>query len=321
MKRNNERKVFVFNGYGDTGGAFLLYNVGRICHENFGSPVYIVYERKTKRKQGGWHPRFHYKMAFPSISLDEMKQIADAEDVFLCNPAHSTKWFGATLAMKKVMYMQGINTYPVLDIFFDHYVSVSRFVRDHVENVFNVQSQVISPFINHEVFQNKIPWQERSSDILILNYKGYAAIHFGQLLKKFKATHPSELPKFKLIDEPLTQKALAERYNHQKYFLTLNPIEGFGLPPLEAMACGCAVIGFDSMGGRDYFESGRNSLIVPYGDFESLIDVLRFIHHHPDMGKDLAKRAGTTAKRFSYKNFESEWVDYLKRHVYSSQKS
>ena len=48
--------------------------------------------------------------------------------------------------------------------------------------------------------------------------------------------------------------------------------EGFGIPLLEAMACGCAVVGFDSIGGRDYFEHGENAYIVNYGDFEGLAE-------------------------------------------------
>jgi len=36
-------------------------------------------------------------------------------------------------------------------------------------------------------------------------------------------------------------------------FLNFGTNEGFGLPPVEAMACGCAVIGYDGLGGREFF--------------------------------------------------------------------
>jgi glycosyl transferase family 1 len=35
-------------------------------------------------------------------------------------------------------------------------------------------------------------------------------------------------------------------------FLSLSHKESFGLPPLEAMACGCIVAGFHGDGGREY---------------------------------------------------------------------
>lgn len=57
--------------------------------------------------------------------------------------------------------------------------------------------------------------------------------------------------------------------------------EGFGLPPLEAMACGTAVIATDSGGVRDYAQHGLNCLLVPPGRVEPLAGaILRLIHDH-----------------------------------------
>jgi glycosyltransferase involved in cell wall biosynthesis len=38
-----------------------------------------------------------------------------------------------------------------------------------------------------------------------------------------------------------------------KLFLSFSSREGFGLPPLEALACGCLVVGYHGFGGREYF--------------------------------------------------------------------
>lgn len=313
MSRSSN-KVYVYNGYGDTGGAFLNYQIGRICHENFGRKLIIVYNRKVNRKQGGEHPRFHYSYDFPAMSVEKMQERAKPDDLFICNPAHSTKWFGPSLNMKKLMYIQGINTFPVLDIFFDHYACVSKFVQDHINNVYNIKPKIISPFINHSVFKNEIPWEKRSDDILILNYKGYAKVAFEHLHKSF--INKKSTLSFKLIDTVMSQEELADLYNHHKYFLTLNPTEGFGLPPLEAMASGCAVIGFDSMGGRDYFENGQNAFIVPYGDFEQLAYILERMEEDPDIGETLARNGVLTAKSFTFEKFEKDWTEFLAKHVF-----
>ncbi|OWP85518.1 hypothetical protein BWK60_13680, partial [Flavobacterium covae] len=37
-------------------------------------------------------------------------------------------------------------------------------------------------------------------------------------------------------------------------FLSLNYTEGFGLPPVEAMACGCIVIGYTGQAGKEYLK-------------------------------------------------------------------
>jgi glycosyltransferase involved in cell wall biosynthesis len=36
-------------------------------------------------------------------------------------------------------------------------------------------------------------------------------------------------------------------------FLSFNHREGFGMPPVEAMACGCIVVGYAGQGGEEYF--------------------------------------------------------------------
>lgn len=46
-------------------------------------------------------------------------------------------------------------------------------------------------------------------------------------------------------------------------FLSFSLREGFGLPPAEALACGCVVVGFHGFGGRDI---GDDPLWVPEGD-------------------------------------------------------
>jgi glycosyltransferase involved in cell wall biosynthesis len=45
----------------------------------------------------------------------------------------------------------------------------------------------------------------------------------------------------------------AEILRTAKLFLSFSWREGFGLPPVEALACGCLVIGYHGLAGREYF--------------------------------------------------------------------
>jgi len=68
----------------------------------------------------------------------------------------------------------------------------------------------------------------------------------------------------------LPQAAVADIMRRCLVFLTAVNYEGFGLPPAEAMASGCVVVGFDGWGARQYFSSDTG-FPVPTGD------VVRFI--------------------------------------------
>lgn len=52
-----------------------------------------------------------------------------------------------------------------------------------------------------------------------------------------------------------TESQAAEILRSSSIFLSFSELEGFGLPPLEALACGCLVVGFDGFGGREFFSA------------------------------------------------------------------
>ena len=48
---------------------------------------------------------------------------------------------------------------------------------------------------------------------------------------------------------------VADLLRSSRIFLSFSEREGFGLPPCEALACGCLVVGFDGFGGREFFHA------------------------------------------------------------------
>lgn len=52
----------------------------------------------------------------------------------------------------------------------------------------------------------------------------------------------------------LSAREVANVMRESMIFLSFSKREGFGLPPLEAMACGCLVVGFHGHGGAEFFD-------------------------------------------------------------------
>lgn len=69
-------------------------------------------------------------------------------------------------------------------------------------------------------------------------------------------------------------ETMAKLYSSADAFIFTSYKESFGLPPLEAMACGVPVVTTDCGGIRDYAVDGYNALIVPPGDPKAVADTM-----------------------------------------------
>jgi glycosyltransferase involved in cell wall biosynthesis len=65
--------------------------------------------------------------------------------------------------------------------------------------------------------------------------------------------------------EGQTESRTAELLRTSPIFLSFSARDGFGLPPAEAMASGCFVVGYPGMGGREFFDVSY-CLPIPDGD-------------------------------------------------------
>lgn len=81
-----------------------------------------------------------------------------------------------------------------------------------------------------------------------------------------------------------------------KLFLSFSKQEGFGLPPLEALACGCIVVGYHGSGGREYFHPPF-AIAVEDGNiaaFATAVEqTLRHLTKNPRSAADLASAANS----------------------------
>ena len=71
-----------------------------------------------------------------------------------------------------------------------------------------------------------------------------------------------------------SQESVASILQDSLLFLSFGHPEGFGLPVAEALACGCAVVGYSGLGGRELFTLGKKYFIVKevaFGDWVGFV--------------------------------------------------
>lgn len=109
---------------------------------------------------------------------------------------------------------------------------------------------------------------------------------------------------------------LVEFYSKASAFLFTPEEEGFGLPPLEAMACGTPVVTTDCKGIREYSINNYNSFICDVADVKNLEKSVRRILEDKNLAGRMAKNGIRTAKKWSWervaKRLESAFKKALK---------
>jgi glycosyltransferase involved in cell wall biosynthesis len=102
-----------------------------------------------------------------------------------------------------------------------------------------------------------------------------------------------------VIDGWLPRAAFAARLRTADVFVALPMArEGFYRPPLEAMACGCAVVCSDALGNRAHCLSGVTCLQPRHGDADDHVAAVLRLLADSDLRERLRREGRTHARRF-----------------------
>ena len=302
------KKAFVLGGYQHSAACYLIYHVGRVLEEQFGYEPVIV---RTGNETPELSP-FHYPKVYATVQLGDLAAVVSRQDIVLPIAGASDLCFGLTLACRKLLYVQGVNTFKVLDGFMDSYVSVSAFVQQTLRHFYGIDSPVIHPFIDLDSLPEQLAWQDRDPNAVVIFVKPPPPVDvlIGAFLSRLSARHPGVQPSVRVIERGVPHAELIALLGRTRYLLALSPMEGFGLVPLEAMASGCAVVGFHGGGGLEYMNN-ENSRNIGYPRLDTLVDQFAEVLTNPQLAEAIAARGMVDAQRFTRSRFDAEWVSYL----------
>jgi glycosyltransferase involved in cell wall biosynthesis len=109
---------------------------------------------------------------------------------------------------------------------------------------------------------------------------------------------------------------LVRVYNEASIFLCASSYEGWGLPGMEAMACGCALVSTRHDGVLEYAEHGVSALLAPVGDVDGLAEHICRLVSNTELRLRIARKGLEAVQRFPWERsvemFEQALLKALK---------
>ena len=290
-----------------SGGVRRLYRHVEILNKN-GFSAYIVHHLP------GFKPVWFETNAPITYWTEQLK--LDCDDVLVIPEGHTDVIIRTSGAKYKrvVIALNWANIYAHMPIGHDwrhfgieHVIAGSRYEHEFILRSMGLKSTVIVSGVDLTLFQ---PSRDKKLQIAYMPRKNERWFHLIAAAFRSQCPEYGDVP-FVPIDN-LAHRDVARVMAESAIFLATGFPEGLARPPLEAMACGCLVVGFAGRGSLEYMEHGRNCLLADD------MDVLMAAEHlgaaargfQRGDGVEMQASARQTAIHYSMEKEEKTVVQY-----------
>jgi len=142
---------------------------------------------------------------------------------------------------------------------------------------------------------------KHDNDLIIVGKKGWMYQDIFKLVKKLK------LEGEVIFTGYLPDEDLPSLYSNATCFVYPSFYEGFGIPIVEAMACGCPVITSNNSSMREV--AGEAAILVNPYNVEEIKDAIEKVIYNPKEKKRLQKLGFQNVKRFNWDKMAEETIN------------
>lgn len=196
-----------------------------------------------------------------------------------------------------------------------HKIVIARWLQQIAQNL-GEQATYIPNGLDFKAFGIDVPLENRAPKTVMMLYhkadwKGSAdglaalkqvqaevpdlqAIFFGI------EPRPENLPSWISYFQTPPQKLLRELYNRAGIFIGPSWTEGWGLPPAEAMICGCSVALTDNGGHREFAQHEVTALLSPPKDPPTLAANIKRLIQDQELRSRLARAGSAYIQNFTW---------------------
>ncbi len=159
-------------------------------------------------------------------------------------------------------------------------IVISKWLKEIVDKYSKEKSQLIVNGIDLNIFKIKNPIKNRnpySISMLYSNTDKRKGSEYGiKVLKELKEKYPNlkvtlfstskrpkDLPNWIEYIHKANEEQVVDLMNNSAIYMCTSLVEGFGLPGLEAMACGCALVTTNCLGVMEYANENNAMISKP----------------------------------------------------------
>jgi glycosyltransferase involved in cell wall biosynthesis len=207
-----------------------------------------------------------------------------------------------------------------------HKVVVSRWLYDIGTAMGATRIRHITNAIDHRQFEITRPNEPRRLALLSMysTQKWKGAADAIAVFQKIRDRYPHidatmfgiekrnrEIPEWVQYVRNPSPDRLRDLYNSHSIYVGASWHEGWGLPPAEAMACGCAFVGTDIGGFREFAIDGRTALLSPPRDRDAMFRNLRSVIDDPNLLSRLRTTGNEHIRKFTWEKSGALLERYL----------
>ena len=245
------------------------------------------------------------------ITRDQALTMMRENDVLIC-PEVIPRVAAPFACQRKIAFVQNwflpdLATGPdksYEDFGFSGLLSCSQYIKEYMAPRSRLACQLVMNGIDLKAFspalQKRIPRR-----VLCFNRRN---IQDARAARQLLPPALQESATFIELENKYSQNEIIGFYRSADIFMAIGYPEGFALPPLEAMACGCAVIGFTGGGGGEFMIDGETALVSPDGDAQSLARNLERVLTDSVIREKIRSGGAAKARQYSLERMEQELI-------------